>query len=237
MSDSKTIYAGYLTVPGASTDPIQSEGDSTIGGDIVKNFKAIGDIIQKNSSGGINIGGTGSSVSSSGCCIDGYYTSSSGTRSVMLSGLSATATVPYSVNTMQNKNNANISGIAGWCGMSNGYVGSTYSSESLGIHLNGTGYGVVEIDAIYVNSSNVRTNAQYRLVIDYSNYSDTLSTTLVGGTDSYANTRFSLLSGSLYIDNPDNQMYYILNMRYTLLDSASSTTYSSGYGSYSGSYS
>lgn len=52
---SKTLYNNTVTIPGATTDPI---ADGSVGGDIVSNFKALADIVQKGD-GGVNAGGAG----------------------------------------------------------------------------------------------------------------------------------------------------------------------------------
>ena len=221
---SKSTYAGYLTVPGATTDPIVGSPNTSTGGDIVANFKAIGDIIQKSSKNS-----TGGTV---GC---DSWTYASGTRTILLGSSFASTSIPNSVNTMYNSNTSYITGVTGWRGLSNGWTGGSYTSESI-FPVDSTGYAILEVDAIFVDSSSVRSNARYRLVVDYSSYPSVLSVTLLQGTDTYAQTRFSVSNGTVYLDNPDGKMHFLLNIHYTLLQSASSSyssynSYSSYYGS------
>ncbi|MDO4424160.1 MAG: hypothetical protein Q4D17_00110, partial [Planctomycetia bacterium] len=59
---SKYLYNNTVTVPNSGTDTI-SDG-STVGGDIVSNFKAIADIVH-NSDSGVNVGGWGNAAGGS----------------------------------------------------------------------------------------------------------------------------------------------------------------------------
>lgn len=234
---SKTTYAGYLTVPGSASDPIVGSPNTDVGGDIVANFKAIGDVIQKkNSSGGVTIGDKSASnnVSGASCCIVSSTSHALGSNTVILGSDSAQSYTSNSVNTMKNADSSYVQGIAGWKGISGGsYPGSSYSSTALGIEVNSTGYAVLDVEAIFVDTNYNRSAKKYRVVVDYSNYPSVLSVTLLQGTDAYASSRFSVSNGSIYLENPDYQYsYFVLNIHYTMLTYA--YTYSSG--SYSGSY-
>ena len=235
----KTTYAGYLTVPGAATDPIVGSPNTGIGGDIVANFKAIGDVIQKKDVyGGVNVGSTYSYynyISQGGACVSCQNSTAGGFRTVMLGALCASSNVNYSVNTMENQGSY-VVGVTGWKGLSNGNVGYGYSSQSLGIEIPSTGYAILEVDAIFIDSLGVRSNARYRVVVDYSSYPEVLSTTLLQGTDAYASSRFSVSNGTIYLENPDSKTHFVMNIHYTLLQSAT-TSFSSynSYNSYTGS--
>lgn len=233
----KSTYAGYLTVPGDAGDPIVGSPNTGVGGDIVANFKAIGDVVQKkNSSGGVTIGykDASNSVSGASCCIVSSASQAYGSKTVILGSDSAQSYISNSVNTMKNSDSSYVQGIAGWKGISGGsYPGSSYSTTDLGIEVNSTGYAVLDVEAIFVDTNYNRSAKKYRVVVDYSSYPSVISVSLLQGTDSFASSRFSVSNGSIYLENPDYQYsYFVLNIHYTMLTYAFS--YNSG--SYSGSY-
>ena len=216
---SKSYYAGYLSVPSATTDPIVGSPNTGVGGDIVANFKAIGDIIGKSSKSY-----TGCSVASTGCQANGTYTTVLGSQNL------ATA-IPHSINTIRN-GDYYVSGVTGLKGMSNGQVSSSFYSEGTGIEIYTTGYAIFDIEAIYVDQSHNRSNAHYRVVVDYSNYPATVTTTLLHGTDASVSSRFSVSNSQLYINNPDGKMYFVLNIHYTVMTNAQDYSSYDSYDSY-----
>lgn len=215
-SDNKTTYAGYLTVPGSSTDPIKSEGDTTIGGDIVKNFKAIGDILKKQGSSGIILDSASSNSITSGyngTVVGSDYTTASNNRTVMLGSSNAESIIPYSVNTIDNRQNQLINGITGIKGVSYGDINGIYELD-LGIQIDTAEAGIFDIDAVYIDRNNSRSMASYRVSVSSI---DSPSTTLIAGTDSGASYRFSVSNTRLCLYSNYTYAGVVLSIRYTIL--------------------
>ncbi|MDO4627828.1 MAG: hypothetical protein Q4C70_01460 [Planctomycetia bacterium] len=88
---SKTTYKNTLTIPNSSSDEVAN--GSTVGGDIVVNFKALADIVHKSSSSSSSgvVLGTSTANTASGtysASVGGYNNSAYGIYSVTIGGCS-----------------------------------------------------------------------------------------------------------------------------------------------------
>ena len=240
----KTTYAGYLTVPTSADAPLVDQNETVIGGDIVKNFKAIGDVIQKKTStGGVSIGSkdSGNSVVDGGACISSSSSNATNTNTVIIGSYSATAPVAYSVNNISNRATSYIQGITGWKGLSYSVDPSAAisSGQWLDISIPSTGYGILEVEVIYVLTTGVRQSAQYRVVINPMSRTSIATEFIKGDFAESTTDPFEIWGTEMLFDCSNFQNVavngFILNIHYTLM-TTSSITGSSSSGSFSSTY-